>query len=107
MIFFIDNNFDNSTYQKIITITINDGFEVLFNGIAQSPYQSIEIGAKKCIKITFLLENLEVNLHESQNHLFYNLHLWEKIGSLQRIIEEKYSIDDVQFIKFPDEGFDC
>jgi hypothetical protein len=107
MIFFIDNNFENSVYQKIITITINDEFEVLYNGLAKSPYQSFELGAKKCIKIIFPLENLDVNLKESQNHVFYNLHLWEKIGSLQRIIEEKYNIDDIQFIKFPDEFFVC
>jgi hypothetical protein len=102
---FIDNNLDNSIPNRTITITNDDGFQVVFTNLRQCSWQQLKLGNERLIKILIPFDCLDMNFNNSGNRIFHNLHCWEKIGvDGFRGAGSKYG-SKIMFLKIHDDVF--
>jgi hypothetical protein len=103
LVSFIDNNVDNSTPNRTITIAKDGGFQVVFTNLQQCSWQFIELGNERLIKILIPFDCLDMSFKDSGNRIFHNLHCREKIGHDGfRNIGSKYGPNEIMFLKIQD-----
>lgn len=100
LIYFIDNNLDNSIPNRIITITIDDSFQVKFTNLQQCSWKLFELGNERLIKMFIPFNCLDMNFEDSGNRIFHNFICQEKLGNDGfRSVGSKYGPKELTFLR--------